>query len=454
MAIAGSTPQVEGSYEIQAPVNPQDNLTGLVQYAPTATPTPVRSAIVDSEYNPTSHLVNHIEGAPMTVDYIRQILGADDTAKPLQLGVAASNQYYEKIRNMIFRVTTPFSASQDSDTNEFTVTGEANVFYGLRPNIGDMFYADTGDGYLGLLALTSVERLTYMKSSAYAVQYRLIDRLGPQKTTSEYFSDIEGKVVRVLVFDPELLEQTDNPFVTENDYEQFRDLAESQEMLREYFIGKFWLAETQGYCIPQQPTRTFDGFHSLFCRQIGFVDARRHVLVHQLGLLNYDQVETIWDMIKDVSIRKLPIVLNKLGVYPARSFRAGSTNRGIGYTLYTSCLAPWDTAAINAEYTIPVAPDAFKRILSDFDDKVLPSYRPVDYDAFYVLSEAFYNDNYPGMCNFERLISQMLKSKAIDPTLIIKMVGEYYELPLLEQFYYGPILYTLIGYVRRNPQWK
>lgn len=454
MAIAGSSIAPQGSYEIEAPVNPQENLSGLVQYAATATPTPARSALIDSDYHPSSHLVNHMEGSPLTVDYYRQILGSDDTAKPLQLGVAAANQYYEKIRNFILRVTSPLSSSQNSDNNEFTVTGEASVFWGLKPNVGDMFIADGGEGYLALLTVTNVERLTYTKTAAYTIRFQITDRLDANRNTSEWMQDLFGKVMRTSVFEPSLLEQYDNPFVTEEDYLSFKTVEEDQESLEEYFISKFWLPETQGYCIPNQPIATFDGFHSRFCRQIGFFDSRRHVTVHQLGCLDYEQMFTLWDLLVEMSNRKLRLTTTKMGVYTSRSMRAQSANRGVGFSLYPYCLAPWDTLSISNEYTIPTAPDAFKRSRDDFNAELVPSYRSVDCDDSYVLSAAFYAGSTGQMCNFERLVAAMLKSEEVDVKLVTRMTAEYYSLPLLEQFYYGPILYTLLGYVRRNPRWK
>lgn len=454
MAIAGSSTAPQGSYEVEAPVNPQENLAGLVQYAATATPTPSRSSLIDSEFHPTSHLVNHMEGSPLTVDYYRQILGADDTAKPLQLGVRASNQYFEKIKNFIFRVTSPLATSQNTENNEFTVTGEGNIYWGLKPNIGDMFITDGGEGYLALLSITSVERLSYTKTAAYAVRFQITDRLDANKTQSEWMQDLEGKVTKVTVFEPSLLEQYDNPFVTEEDYLTFKGVEEEQLSLEEYFISKFWLPETQGYCIPNQVIATFDGFHSRFCRQIGFYDSRRHINVHQIGCLDYEQMFTLWDLMIEMSDRKLRLVTEQMGVYPSRAMRAQSANRGVGFSLYSSCLAPWDPLSISNEYTIPAAPDAFKRNKNDFDATVVPSYLPVDCDSSYVLSSAFYTGSVGQMCNFERIVTQMLKEEQVDVTLVVRMTTEYYKLPLLEQFYYGPILYTLLGYVRRNPKWK
>ena len=48
----------------------------------------------------------------------------------------------------------------------------------------------------------------------------------------------------------------------------------------------------------------------------------------------------------------------------------------------------------------------------------------------------------------------MLRNEYVNIKYVSQFYKEYFNLRKYEQFYYGPILYVLMNYVRRNPQWK
>ena len=78
----------------------------------------------------------------------------------------------------------------------------------------------------------------------------------------------------------------------------------------------------------------------------------------------------------------------------------------------------------------------------------------MDVDGFYVLSEAFYNASNEEMCSFERAVYAMLCGEYVNIKYVSQFYKEFFNLRKYEQFYYGPILYVLMNYVKRNPQWK
>ena len=234
MAIAGRTnsPAAQGGLLVTVADNPQPNPDGILQRQPEIQQLPQRTAVVDTQYIPSTHLLAHIEGSNWTVTYYSQQVAKTDELKPLQLGTSPAHQQYRRIDNYRFKVNTPLSQSQDDEYKEFQVTGEASLFWSLVPNVGDMFIADVGDGRSGLFTLTETERMSYNKDSCYRVSYVLVSYL-----TDEYAADLAAKTTSVVVFDLEMLELMDNPFVVESDYQKIVSLRQLDEQLRKQ-IGR------------------------------------------------------------------------------------------------------------------------------------------------------------------------------------------------------------------------
>jgi len=70
-------------------------------------------------------------------------------------------------------------------------------------------------------------------------------------------------------------------------------------------------------------------------------------------------------------------------------------------------------------------------------------------DTSYVLSNAFY-DNTSGKSVLEILTKDYLNQQSIDLPMLTALAQAYRNLGRLEQFYYGPIIMTLIKEVNRS----
>ena len=455
MALAGRKDQVvQGGRIVTAPINPQDSLDGVVQREPVVVPRPERSEIVDSEYLPAQHIINQVEGTPVTVNYYRQLLGADDATKPLQLGTTKALQKYSKIRNAVVRITSGFNPTQDEESKEWDATGSGTIQHDMRPNENDMMVMDTGEGQIGLVVITKVTKAAYTKKAAYDFEFKLIDRLDPDRQTSKWIDNLESKVVSTYVFDESLLELLDNPFLTEEDHLAFTEIVEAREALKDYYIPQFWMKSVNGYLPPLQFETLYDGFHAKFCRQVGLYDIRRDITLLNNGPLDYNTVHTLWDAISDMNTRQWNNLIKKFGEVPARLMRKYPVLRGVGYSLYSYTLYPLEDIGIEDDVYDGFAPSPLQLRPEPFVPEMVPSYKPVDVDGFYVFSEAFYAASNEEMCSFERAVYAMLRNEYVNIKYVSQFYKEYFNLRKYEQFYYGPILYVLMNYVRRNPQWK
>lgn len=454
MALAGRKGvTVQGGRIVTAPTNPQDSIDGVVSREVTATPRPERSNLVDSNYIPAQHLLNQVDGTPTIVDYFRQLLGADDAAKPLQLSTSKAIQKYSRIKNFIVRITTGMDPKQDPETKEWEATGSGLLQNGIRPNEGDMILLDAGEGFLGLVAVTRVEKAAYTQKAVYEFDFKLIDRLDPNRSGSKWIDNLESKVVSTYIFDDSLLEMMDNPFLTEEDHLAFKEIGECIETLKEYYIPQFWMRSVGGYLPPLLTSVTYDGFHSRFCRQIGLYDVHRDISLYNNGPLDYNTIYTIWDCITDMSDRKFFTLVRKFGEVPVGLMRKYPVLRGVGYSHYDYTLYPLDDIPVEDDNYQGYAPTTPVLRNEPFVPDLAPSYKAVDCDAFYVFSEAFYEGLTTEMSSFERAVHAMLIGEYVDIKVVNQFYHEYLKLRKYEQFYYGPVLMVLMKYVKRNPQW-
>ena len=201
------------------------------------------------------------------------------------------------------------------------------MFYGLIPNKGDMFLADVGDGHVGLFAITETERMSYSKDACYRVAYVMVGHIN-----ETYQKDLDLKTTSRVVFDLTMLEQLDNPFVVESDYQKLVRLQQIDTKLRRFMLERFWSPDMQTFKVPQQFTQVFDGYHANFCRVIGLTDTRHPVRIYHNGLMRYDAIATLWRCLYDLTADELPYCHRTFSNAPAALFKDKPVQRGIAFS--------------------------------------------------------------------------------------------------------------------------
>lgn len=465
------------------PSNPQPNISGIVENKPVLDAFPTRRTIVDSEYVPLSHIIVNAEGDKWPVDYYQQFLGLNDELMPLAKHTSPVHQQYTKINEFVIHVTGPLSQQQNSETKDFTVTGEATVFFGLIPNKGDMFVGDVGDGRAGLFTVTESERLTYTKEACYSIRYTMVDFITPENE-----ADLESKVVRTFYFELALVELHERPFLTEADYNVYINLKDQDLQLRNYFLLKFWSRKAGNLALPKQLSLTHDAYHAKFCSDIGLGDYRRPITTYVNGYTSIKELFTIWDVFTDMDASQIPWTHQTLGVTSASTFMEATIFRGIAWSQYTYTVYPTsdfftpdDDEAIRTtvsnirDTTVPVIPEVDPEVVRemskdvDFDDsewnptpswdnipqpEPIPKPRPmfplIGNTNYYVFSESFYQQNTALMSSFEQAAFDMLSGKSINAAQVATFCVAIRKQPLLQQFYHIPILLLMIKYTQRG----
>lgn len=491
------------------PTNPQPNLDGVVENQPTLSAFPKRRTVVDSQYVPLSHLIVNAEGDKWPVNYYRQNLGMNDELMPMAKGTTGVHQQYTKYIEFIIHVISPLTPQQDSETKEFTVTGEATMFFGLIPNKGDMFIADVGNGQAGLFTITETERLTYTKEACYTVRYQMVDYLNDEQE-----QQLESKVIRTYYFELALAELLERPFLTEADYNTYINLNEQTQFLKSYFERMFWSRIAGNIALPEQLELTHDTYHAAFCANVGLGTPRNPIISYTNGYMSNSEVYTIWDAFKDMDVNQLSFAQPTFGIATASTFMEATVARGIAwsqyyYTVYPTAdfFSPNRTESVKTTVSLikPLASDAESKFkynngvcmvdqsIVDEDRFILPPKKPsgdrtiaqatedgidididdsewnpqpswdnlpvveelktfpkIGDDFYYVLTKAFYEQDLPKMTPFEISVLDMLKGRPVASKDVALYCKQVRKCSLLEQFYFIPVILLLIKYTKRG----
>lgn len=421
-----------------------------------------RGVTVDTRYVPSSALLTHIEGAAWAVDYFSQKLDVDNAVAGQRVNSSGIYQQYVMIKGMELKVISPLVQTQDDENKGFTVVGTANVYPFLKPNVGDMFRANIGDGRLGIFQVTRSEMKSIYKESCFEIEYQLNDY-----DTKERWQDLLSKVVETVVFIGNFLQHGQNPLLHEEEYDLFAKLSERVEVITKDYFKSFFSNEFKIIMMPGQGKRIYDPFlQEMLVRSFTTWDAPE---LRQMRMLNVDgddnmKCRHLFSMIFTCDYDQMPLVSDEMGLVLAKQFirdpmLEGVYHSGVDYVVYpknpvltvdyelrppTKALAPVEILS---------APGRTRRLRDTIPNTNLPGLptpitstpliHPVLVDSYYVFSEAFYQES-EGQSQLELAVSDYLKNKPLSNRMLMEFCEAYKSWGGLELFYYVPILLLLM----------
>jgi hypothetical protein len=159
---------------VNDPQDPPEPLPPPGQINATITAPEYRHSLIDAKITPLSSLLVHIEGSSWTTDYYSQILGVDEELSPFQPNQPSVYQQYLLVKKYELKLQGSLSISQDPETTAMTVTGNATLYPYLKPNYGDMFIADIGDGRAGMFVVNQPPtKKTILKETCWEISFEL-----------------------------------------------------------------------------------------------------------------------------------------------------------------------------------------------------------------------------------------------------------------------------------------
>jgi hypothetical protein len=396
------------------------------------------------------------------------VLGKDNALSGQNLDRPAAYQQYIKVVDLELKVTTPLNTTQDQQTKEFHVTGQANVYpCGLIPNDGDCFLADVGDGREAVFEITNSEKRTILKDGAYIVDYKLV----AYSEQDFRINDLNTKTIKTVKYVPDMIENGQRGLVDIDDYNLIAKLEEYHAELVDYYFTRFMSKEHRVLVLPGQDYLIYDPF--LTKAVLAMLRDANHPnikLVRELNVQEDDNYLTsnIWTALQKKRRKELVGSMQKVGLVSARAFSRDPSMNSIRYAGVDYVVYPIDPvksidyqqhdqskplSSVTIKGTRTQLVDLFD-VISVTELNGLPSFdAPVinrSQNDTYVFSPQFYHHINPGQSALELAFQNYLDDKAIPLRMLLQMCISYTSWAPLEQFYQMPFLLAMIrGAIRR-----
>lgn len=414
---------------VKPPQNKQD-------VNPKIMPEVYRHAIVDTRQIPLASLITYMEGSNWTTTYYGQVIGADQSVADFDPNQASAYLQYTKIERYIMKLQGSLSESQEATNNVFTVTGSALMYPFLKPNVGDVFIADVGDGKAGQFKITNVLKKTLFTESVFEIEFvmaRYCDKALEDKLNS--------LVVNTYFFKRDFLHYGQNPMLTQSQVHNVDLLGTYIKQLRNEWLSEFYSHEHKTILVGGQKDATYDPFVTkTILRMFNTTD---HPDVQHIRELNCDDfnipnTKSIWDALLNQDVSLLRLCFSKIESISRKRFRPNPNFNGIRFSRISYVIVP-DNGYNNVDKSIILdAPFAMEQ--TDRISELMPANLK---QQQYLFSEAFYKQEQT-QCAFENMVLSYLNNKIISPEVIYPYVTNARSWSSLERFYYIPIILILM----------
>ena len=413
----------------------------------------IKDVYVDSTYKPASSLLSFIDGSPWSINaYYSQVVDENSMIQGQSINKAGAYQQYNKILNLIISVQTPFNPTQDVSTKEITQTGSALTYPHFIPLEGDMFVADNDDGQFGIYQVTNSERQSLLNDSIHLIDYQLI-AIGDK----ERVLDLNNKSINEFVFIKEFLQTNRNPLITSKEFNYGKEIYGQFRFLINYYIDMFLDNELYSILVPNNTDVTYDPIiTNIFKSCVSVTDNRKLLGVR---LLNHNDIlsfysHSVMTALFNQEARYISVGWKRIGIASVATFN----NRpqlntlhysGINYIVYPIDINNYEKVgfiynekSIESTYQRDIEAVLNNPYVCNKVDNytVTPNIYSVTVDDYYIFSEAFYK-RIPGqLSKLESLVYDYIEKREIDFSVLHTLIIECTQWPLLERFYYIPIL--------------
>lgn len=457
-------------YDPRDPIIPKLNPTKDVIYDEK-----YRNAVVDSKEVHYDDLYTFLPGSKWKVTLYTQIKGASEEHAPFQRGKDIPLQQYKKVNNYELLLQGSLSVTIDGMGQEET-TGTCLVYPGWLVNFGDMFVADIGNGMAGLFTINErPTKKSRFKEAVYEISVKLQDYM-----TAELERELELYVQETYYFDRSLIRYGSNPFIVKAQYQDKMDLQKYGAQFREMYVTEFFNYQHNTFVVPEPSTApTYDPFLTRAVTHL--VDLMQFNLIHRVNRFNasdlgIERTVTLWDCLLERKPAMLKcLAMRKFKTIPAHLFSKNIRAYSFAFSGFSQMVAPdggpFDPNNISGAGVVPMVPlpsgccntcddgEWANEISVGIalggggetpDDGTEGTKLPHVNKDMYVLSEAFYNRDFPNMTKFERLLWTGLEEATVNASDVIPYYNSYCRWSKTDKFYLGPLLFILTEYALRS----
>lgn len=430
-------------------------------------PTAYKDISVDTQYTPVGTILTAIEGKRWVVTWYSQILNRDNQLSTLQSSRLEINQQYKRIRNLELKVTQPLPVNPEfrPESQEFTVRGEANMYPGVRPNLGDLFVATLLDGRVGVFQVSEMPvQLTIYLQTTYRIEYVLREFL-----TADLQGQLDKKTVKEYQFIQSFLDSGINPVISDEAHAVYQKLMTWQDDVPRYYLTRFFNKEYGTLTLPGQGTATiYDPFITVFIAAL-WSNANLGPF-HGMQFLNVmdgttRNIQTVLDALLDYDQYLMDVVTTQIPVVSANAFLQdpflyGASYMGVPYVRwpkfnpdnYTLQFPEQKNKIFNLRNGYRTRPQVRYTVDQLFPTLALDPYaqgwsigiKDTSIDEYYIFSEDFYSRRPENLSALESLVWQTLTTQQIEAGALLALFNDARNWDDLNQFYYYPIICALI----------
>ncbi len=406
----------------------------------------------------------HIAGSSWLVElYLNQLLLPADDPKAFDIKLPAHLQQYLAIQRLELKVTQGLSATYDERAGEYVVTGSANVYAGLKPNVGDAFIAKGADGVRVLFNVVSAKPFSYFNATAYEITYSIKDQITP-----EIDSAIKAKIQKTQVFVRDLFTSGQNPMLVESEYDDYLNMRRFLETLPREYYREFYSTEFATLLVPSQEYDTYDPFVTSFFKRL--VSQETFFETTEIRVLNVDGDDALFTTLYDAALEADPEIIDRcishIQLTDCRTFTRNAMYNGIAYCGIRRCVWPREHASrwqpkfkvrtsvgkfqhgkntplnrkiplselygSNGSKALVTGQSQYVQWISDYEE-----------DQPYVFSSAFYG-NTEGQSLVELMYREACKGTFFNPPMILKACRDRIHWTDTTRFYIVPILMYIL----------
>lgn len=403
---------------------------------------PSRTTVVDLERISKRHLLQYTSGSPWPVDYYHRLSGMNDPKSFFDPSVDNATQQYEEIKSQVLRVGSALSWSQGTN-KEFTVSGEATLANSIIPTEGDIFIADIGDARRGIFAVNSTQRNAYNKIATYQITYTLLYEVTPESERV-----LRDAVVRTFHYVADRAWVSEDTLLTQDEFNAFLKIREELEYFENMYVRMYYDQELGSLRQPVTARKNYDVFLTQFVRDIGLNRTPDELTIYPHTPYRHDEMFTVWKALVWHNASMLPQCHRDGKWFQVQTFRTYQVPNTVGWSRVQSTV--FFDSQLRLKNIPDVVPDfdAVEDRRSDFEGTLLkdlpmfvkPTLTP------YVFTEAFYGGSYGSV--LEYALQLYLNKAKLRADIPLKLAEEVKRLPLTAQFYFAPVVYLLLKYVR------
>ena len=324
----------------------------------------------------------------------------------------------------------------NQDSRETKITGEALLYPGMKPHLGDLFITPIGDATYGVFQVMDSTRLTYRQGSNHRIIFFL-----REYATEEGVAQIRQSVTKTVWFDKETYLGDATTLLKEDTYFCLKTLRQMRPILIRYYYNTFFDKHLGSIVSPEG---VYDPYLVTYLTsKISLLESIYRPVQLYSGIQNYEN--SLWARLTDVMNRTLIGLQQNYNVVQYRVTR-------------------WDVAITSLVNRNMIALDNANRqaMAASVDTTTTPAPAPqwggqgapslgwslplVSTNTGYVLSPNFYTANKAMMTPFEFLIYAVICNRRLVEIkdFIDCYLVKYSELSYDEQYYAIPLYLWLI----------